>query len=201
MYSYIIGTYTGTDGNTIVIEAGGIGYSITYPVTSYGLPFGIGEEVKIYTHFQVSENQVALYGFISEADREVFRLLISVNGVGPKIAVGILAAIPADDFKFAVLGGDVKLLQSAPGVGKKSAERIIMELKDKFSLEETFESAYEKKAAVPAETSLRNDVVSGLTSLGFTSSEAISAYNKIEIKEDSTVEDVLGKALELLSNI
>ncbi len=201
MYSYIIGTYTGTDGNTIVVEAGGIGYSITYPVTSYGLPFGIGEEVKIYTHFQVSENQVALYGFISEADREVFRLLISVNGVGPKIAVGILAAISADDFKFAVLGGDVKLLQSAPGVGKKSAERIIMELKDKFSLEETFESAYEKKAAVPAETSLRNDVVSGLTSLGFTSSEAISAYNKIEIKEDSTVEDVLGKALELLSNI
>ena len=200
MYSYIKGIYTGSDANSIVIEAGGIGYSITYPVTACGLPFGAGEQVKIYTHFQVSENQVALYGFISEADREVFRLLISVNGIGPKIAVGILAAISADDLKFAVLGGDVKLLQSAPGIGKKSAERIIMELKDKFSLEETFENVYEKNTA-PAKPSLRNDVVSGLVSLGFTSSEAISVFNKIEIKADSTLEDVLGKALELLSNI
>ncbi|MCR5785892.1 MAG: Holliday junction branch migration protein RuvA [Eubacterium sp.] len=202
MYSYIKGIYAGMDGNSIVIENNGIGYNINYPVTSYGLPFSVGEEVKIFTHFQVSENGISLFGFISEDDRELFRLLIGVSGIGPKIAIGILGAIPSDDLRFAVLGGDVKLIQSAPGVGKKSAERIIMELKDKFSLGETFESVYAANTASSDESgSLRSDVISGLTSLGFSSAEAINAYKKIEITPESTVEDVLGRALEILSNI
>ncbi len=204
MYSYIKGIFVGQSGNSIVIDNGGIGYNINYPITSYGLPFSYGDEVKIYTHFQVTENAMSLYGFISEDDRDVFRRLISVNGVGPKAALGILSTLSADDLRFAVLGNDSKLISTAPGIGKKTAEKIILELKDKFTLEDTFETALTNKSAGNAagvSAGVRNDAIAGLTSLGFSSSEAIRALGKIDIGPDSTVEEVLGLALEHLSNI
>lgn len=205
MYSYIKGIFAGQSDNCIVIENNGIGYNINYPITAYGLPFEFGDEVKIFTHFHVSENAMALYGFISEDDRDVFRRLISVNGVGPKAAIGILSTLSADDLRFAVLGNDSKLISTAPGIGKKTAEKIILELKDKFSLEDSFETALinnkSGNASIGAPSNIRNDVILGLSSLGFSSSEAIGALKKIEIGPDSTVEEVLGLALEHLSNI
>ena len=139
MYSYIRGTLADVEENLVVIEAGGVGYNIyTTGQTLDYLP-SIGEELKLYTYLQVREDAMQLYGFLTKDDLRVFKLLLGVSGIGPKGALAILSVMSTDDLRFAVLGEDAKMIAKAPGIGSKTAQRLILELKDKLSLEEAFE--------------------------------------------------------------
>lgn len=199
MYAYIKGTLTDVEENLVVLEAGGIGYNIyTAGQTMDYLP-SVGEELKLYTYLHLREDVMMLYGFLTKDDLKVFKLLLGVSGIGPKGALAILSVMTADDLRFAVLADDAKTIAKAPGVGAKTAKRLILELKDKLSLEEAFE---QKLANTNAErmpnqiTGIKNDAVQALVALGYSSTEALKAVNAVEITEDSDVEDILKAALK-----
>ena len=137
MYAYIKGTLEETGEDYIVVEAGGIGYQIfTTGQTFQYLP-SVGEEVKVYTYLHVREDAMILFGFLTKDDLFVFRLLLGVSGIGPKGALAVLSVMTTDDLRFAVLGDDAKAIAKAPGVGAKTAQRLILELKDKLSIDDT----------------------------------------------------------------
>ena len=145
MYSYIKGTLVEASAEGIVVDNQGIGYGILVPgqVLEY-LP-SIGEEVKIYTYHYVREDMIALYGFLTREDVNIFKMLIGVSGIGPKGALAILSVMSTDDLRFAILGEDAKAIARAPGIGAKTAQRLIIELKDKISLEDAFEQKLAKQ--------------------------------------------------------
>ena len=202
MYSYIKGTLVEASAEGIVVDNQGIGYGILVPgqVLEY-LP-SIGEEVKIYTYHYVREDMIALYGFLTREDVNIFKMLIGVSGIGPKGALAILSVMSTDDLRFAILGEDAKAIARAPGIGAKTAQRLIIELKDKISLEDAFEQKLanqgEKAEKNPA-TGVKNEAILALTSLGYSQSEALQVLSGIEIKEDSAVEDVLKEALKQMA--
>ena len=144
MYAYIKGTLEETGEDYIVVEAGGIGYQIfTAGQTFQYLP-SVGEKLKVYTYLHVREDAMILFGFLTKDDLFVFKLLLGVSGIGPKGALAILSVMTTDDLCFAVLGDDAKAIAKAPGVGAKTAQRLILELKDKLSLEDAFEQKLAK---------------------------------------------------------
>lgn len=149
MIAFVRGTAVDMTENSVIVEAGGIGYEIYMTGTDLS-QIHMGEEVKIHTYFNVREDAMQLYGFRSKDDLQMFKLLLGVNGVGPKAAVGVLAGITADELRFAILSDDVKTLSKAPGIGKKTAQKLILELKDKMKLEDAFELklAHEQEKAV-----------------------------------------------------
>lgn len=202
MYSYIKGTLVEASAEGIVVDNQGIGYGILVPgqVLEY-LP-SIGEEVKIYTYHYVREDMIALYGFLTREDVNIFKMLIGVSGIGPKGALAILSVMSTDDLRFAILGEDAKAIARAPGIGAKTAQRLIIELKDKISLEDAFEQKLAnqgKKAEKNLATGVKNEAILALTSLGYSQSEALQVLSGIEIKEDSAVEDVLKEALKQMA--
>ena len=140
-----------------------------------------------------------LFGFLSENDLETFQLLLNVNGIGPKGALGILTALSASDLRFAVLAGDAKAIAKAPGIGTKTAQKLILELKDKFHLDDLYEDTQEsgEDSYVPSGDSLiRDEAVQALTALGYPASEALRAVNAVLSEELSTTEDLLKAALK-----
>lgn len=201
MYSYIKGTLEEIGEGMIVVDNHGIGYQIqtTANIVDY-LP-SIGEEIKIYTYLHVKEDVMSLFGFLTRDDLKVFQLLLGVNGIGPKGALAILSVMSTDDLRFAVLGGDSKAIAKAPGVGSKTAQRVILELKDKLNLEEVLEDKTENTASVPQSEAktVKNEAIQALVALGYSSSEALSAVSKVEISEDTDVEEVLKAALKQMA--
>ncbi len=200
MYSYLKGELVEIFTDIIVVEVNNIGYNVRIPANMIEGFLGTGQEVKIYTYLNVKEDAMQLYGFLTRDDLNIFKLLIGVNGIGPKGALAILSVLTPDDLRFAVLGEDIKALSKAPGIGNKTAQRIIIELKDKLSLED----AFEKKTANMAEnggttSNIRNEAVQALTALGYSSAEALKALNDIEITAETTVEDILKSALRQMS--
>ena len=199
MYSYIRGTLADVEENLVVIEAGGVGYNIyTTGQTLDYLP-SIGEELKLYTYLQVREDAMQLYGFLTKDDLKVFKLLLGVSGIGPKGALAILSVMSTDDLRFAVLGEDAKMIAKAPGIGAKTAQRLILELKDKLSLEDAFEQKLtnQSEKKLPNQTNgIKNDAIQALVALGYSSTEALKTVNAVEITEDSDVEDILKAALK-----
>ena len=149
MISFIRGLVADTTENAVILENNGIGYEIFMTGSSIEQVSRIDGEVKIHTYFQVREDAMQLYGFLSKDDLEMFRLLLNVNGIGPKAALGVLAGLTADELRFAVLSDDIKTISKAPGIGKKTAQKLILELKDKLKLEDAFEKklAHEQEAA------------------------------------------------------
>ena len=139
MISFICGQVADITENSVIIETGGIGYEIFMTGEAIEQAARMEGKVKIHTYFQVREDAMQLYGFWHKDDLQVFRLLLSVNGIGPKAALGVLAGLSADELRFAVLSDDVKTLSRAPGIGKKTAQKLILELKDKLKLEDAFE--------------------------------------------------------------
>ena len=159
MYSYIIGEFVEMTPEGIVIENNGIGYDIkTSSLTAENIPKS-GEFVKVYTYLHVREDDMSLYGFLTRDELNVFKLLINVNGIGPKGALGILSAISTDDLRFAVLSDDVNLIKSCPGVGAKTAQRLIIELKDKLKVEEAFEMALNNRNKANAAAEQDNSII------------------------------------------
>lgn len=202
MYSYIKGILVEITENNIVVENHGIGYEIFVPgqVLDY-LP-SIGEEVKIYTYHYVREDAILLYGFLTKEDVGIFKMLIGVSGIGPKGALAILSVLSTDDLRFAILSDDAKAIAKAPGVGAKTAQRVIIELKDKISLEDAFEQKLANQAQITEKNlavGVKNEAILALTSLGYSQSEALQVLSGIEIKEDSAVEDVLKEALKQMA--
>lgn len=201
MYSYIKGELVEIMDDIIVVEAGQIGYNIHIPASMIDNFTGTGQDVKIYTYLQVKEDDMQLYGFLTRDDLNIFKLLLGVNGIGPKGALAVLSVMTPDDLRFAVLGEDAKAIAKAPGIGTKTAQRVILELKDKLSLEDAFEA----KTAHVAETntnslsSVKNEAVQALVALGYSSSEALKAINGVELTENITVEEVLKEALKQMA--
>ena len=201
MYAYIKGELAEINTDHIVIEAGGIGYQVFVSLQTFDYLPSVGENLKIYTYLYLREDAIILYGFLTKDDLELFKLLISVSGIGPKGGLSILSTLEADDLRFAILSGDAKAISKAPGVGGKTAQRVILELKDKLSLEDAFEAKTEhvQKNAAAAGGSVKNDAVMALTALGYSSTESLKAVSTVEITEDMDVEEVLKAALKHLS--
>ena len=201
MYSYIRGALAEIETDHIVIDVNGIGYNIYVPVNCYDYLPGLGEECKIHTYLHVREDAMILYGFLTKDDLELFKQLITVSGIGPKGAIGILSALSADDLRFAILAGDSKAISKAQGIGAKTAQRVILELKDKMSLEDAFDKKSEHVAMqhITSNNQVKNDAVLALNALGYSSSESLKAVSRVEITPDMDVEDVLKQALKQMS--
>ena len=200
MIAFVRGTAVDMTENSVIVEAGGIGYEIYMTGTDLS-QIHMGEEVKIHTYFNVREDAMQLYGFRSKDDLQMFKLLLGVNGVGPKAAVGVLAGITADELRFAILSDDVKTLSKAPGIGKKTAQKLILELKDKMKLEDAFElklaHEQEKAAAGLGEISDgRQEAVEALVALGYSSTDALRAVRKVTDVAPDDVEGLLKAALK-----
>lgn len=200
MYSYIKGELVEILDDVIVVEAGQIGYNIHIPASMIDNFTGTGQEVKIYTYLQVKEDDMQLYGFLTRDDLNIFKLLLGVNGIGPKGALAVLSVMTPDDLRFAVLGEDAKSIAKAPGIGNKTAQRVILELNDKIRLEDAFEAKTAHVAeGQSATSSVKNEAVQALTALGYSSSEALKAVSGVELTEDITVEEVLKEALKQMA--
>ena len=200
MIAFVRGTAVDMTENSVIVEAGGIGYEIYMTGTDLS-QIHMGEEVKIHTYFNVREDAMQLYGFRSKDDLQMFRLLLGVNGVGPKAAVGVLAGITADELRFAILSDDVKTLSKAPGIGKKTAQKLILELKDKMKLEDAFELklAHEQEKAVAGLGDIsdgRQEAVEALVALGYSSTDALRAVRKVTDVAPDDVEGLLKAALK-----
>ncbi|MCD2491152.1 Holliday junction branch migration protein RuvA [Lacrimispora sp. NSJ-141] len=202
MISYIKGRLLEVYEDSVILENGGIGYQIQVPV-SVLTEYSIGEEIQIYTYLYVREDALSLYGFSSRDDLDIFKLLIGVNGIGPKGALGVLSVISPDDLRFAVLSEDAKSIARAPGIGLKTAQKVILELKDKLSLEDAFErkSAHEAVKGKISGTSADNkgEAVQALTALGYSASEAMKAVRRIPGAEEMEVEAILKAALKTMA--
>lgn len=199
MIAYIKGVLADISENEIIVENNNIGYSINVPMTVIDQMPSIGSAVKVYTYMYVREDIMALYGFLTKDDLKVFKLLITVSGIGPKGALGILSTISPDDLRFAVLSGDAKTISKAPGIGAKTAQRLIIDLKDKLSLEEAFEAKYEHQTAVSgasAATSGRDEAVLALVALGYSQAEALKAVKTSGATDDMNSDEVLKLALK-----
>ena len=200
MIAFVRGTAVDMTENSVIVEAGGIGYEIYMTGTDLS-QIHMGEEVKIHTYFNVREDAMQLYGFRSKDDLQMFKLLLGVNGVGPKAAVGVLAGITADELRFAILSDDVKTLSKAPGIGKKTAQKLILELKDKMKLEDAFELklAHEQEKAVAGLGEIsdgRQETVEALVALGYSSTDALRAVRKVTDVAPDDVEGLLKAALK-----
>lgn len=202
MYAYIKGILAEITEDAIIVENQGIGYEIAVPGQVFDYLPSIGEEVKIYTYHYVREDAILLYGFLTKEDVRIFKMLIGVSGIGPKGALSILSVLSTDDLRFAILGDDAKAIAKAPGVGAKTAQRVIIELKDKLSLEDAFEQKLAnqaQKAELNPAVGVKNEAILALTSLGYSQSEALKVLQGIEISPDDQVEDVLKMALKQMA--
>ncbi len=195
MYSYIKGELVEMTEEAVVVENHGIGYNIRIPQSLLDSLLGIGQEVKIYTYTYVREDAMLLYGFLTRDDLNVFKLLLGVNGVGPKGALAILSVMTPDDLRFAVLADDDKTIAKAPGIGKKTAQKLIIELKDKLSLEDAF-ALKSRNMARDGEVSSE---IQALVALGYSSGEAMKAVNTVDLTEEPTVEEILKAALKQMA--
>lgn len=195
MYAYFKGTLIEKETDSIVLEAGGIGYNINMPAGMIALLPMEGEQIKIDTYTCVREDAFLLYGFLTREDLKLFKLLITVSGIGPKVALGILSVMGADTLKLAILAQDAKMISKAPGIGIKTAGRLILELKDKIKPEDiigTGNTDTEQNDNVL----VRNEASEALVTLGYSVSDTYRVLKAIEITEETTVEDVIKAALK-----
>lgn len=201
MINYIKGEIAEVDENRIVVEVNSMGFQIYVPSTVMNR-VSVGCEVKIYTYMSVKEDDISLYGFLSQDDLKMYKLLLGVNGIGPKAALGVLSALTSDELRFAVLSEDAASIAKAPGIGKKTAQKLILELKDKLSLQEAFEQKLSHHKENIQGTDVNADAVSeavqALVALGYSSSEALKAVKTSDVKSCMSVEQILKAALKHL---
>ena len=200
MISYIRGELVSLEADKVIIDVGGVGYGIFMSVQAMSLLPPVGNEVKLHTYLNVKEDAMQLFGFLTRDDLQVFKLLIGVSGLGPKGGQSILSVLSPDDLRFAVMSNDVKAISAAPGIGKKTAEKLIVELKDKLSIEDALEHAVTGEAARSghAGSEVQSEAVQALVALGYGSTEALRAVKQVETSEDAGVEDVLKQALKYM---
>lgn len=198
MIAYVRGVLAETREDSIVVEAGQIGFNIQVPGNVLGLLPSIGSEVKIYTYTHVREDAFLLYGFMTRDDLEIFKKCISVNGIGPKGGLALLSVMNADALRFAILSGDAKAIAKAPGIGARTAERLILELRDKVKPEAAFAAAgaLTENLTEGSGNAQKQEAVEALVALGYSSAEALKAVNQISHPEEMDSEAILRAALK-----
>lgn len=191
MYDYVSGKLAARRGASIVIDVGGVGYLIMAPISTTSILPGIGSQVKLLTHFHVTEKNQQLFGFATDAERDIFVSLIGISGVGPKLAIAVLSKISTDEFSSILSSDDATLLKTVPGVGQKTALRIIIDLRSKLP----------QLSKTAAESDVSDDVILALQSLGYSQYDAKKVIDKLssrigadKLRELST-EDVIAEAL------
>ena len=202
MISFIRGRAVDRTETSVVLETGGIGFEI-FMTGSDLSRIRVGEEAMVHTYFQVREDAMTLFGFLQKDDLQMFRLLLGVSGIGPKGALGVLSAISADELRFAVLSDDVRSISKAPGIGKKTAQKLILEIKDKLSLEEAFEQKLAHgtegtQSSSDGMSDAKKEAVEALTALGYSGTEALRAVRAVDTPELGDVEAILKAALKKL---
>ena len=204
MISYIRGELCDIEEQKAIVDVNGVGYGIYMPQQALSLLPPMGQQVKIHTYLNIREDAMQLFGFLTKEDLNVFRLLIGVNGIGPKAGLNILSCLSPDELRFAVLSGDAKAISATPGIGKKTAEKLILELKDKLNIEDMLEHAAHggdsedlASGTDTASNTMQAEAVQALTALGYGSAESLRAVKKSS-PECSSVEDILQEALKFL---
>ena len=200
MISYIRGELIAIEEEKVIVDVNGVGFGIFMPGQAMNMLPTIGEEVKLHTYMNVREDALQLFGFLTRDDLNVFKLVIGVSGIGPKGGLSILSHLSPDDLRFAVMSHDVKAISGAPGIGKKTAEKLIIELKDKLSIEDVLERAADTSSHVATNVTnqIQSEAVQALVALGYGNAEALKAVKKVEVNEDTTVEDVLKLSLKYI---
>ncbi len=196
MISYLKGTLEEISDTGIVVETSGIGYFILMP-PSISAKFKLHCDIKVYTYMSVKEDSVSLFGFESQKQLEIFKKLTSVSGVGFKTAMGLLGAVGINDITAAIVSNDPVTLCRAPGLGKKSAQRIILELKDKVSNEDILTSVFGESNDSYSNDN-RSEALEAMTALGYSRKEAVKALSAVYLPDDST-SVILKKALKKIS--
>lgn len=208
MIAFIEGTLVKKTVSTVVVStASGLGYELFVPVTDLEQMPANGSKVLLHTYLQVKEDGVALFGFLEEEALQIFKLLITVNGIGPKGAIGILSGISLEDLRFAVLAEDSKTISKIPGIGPKTAAKLVLELKDKFKLEDAIEAKLIHGEQIAGKTAnadaakavtLRDEAAQALVALGYSMTGAVKVLKEAEINDTTTVEDLLKFGLKNL---
>ena len=197
MFAYIKGSLEQKSNNFVVIDVQGVGYRIFMPTNSIEKLGNIGEVVKVYTYYYVREDNISLFGFISNEELRMFELLISVSGIGAKSAITMLSEITPSKFALAVVSNDVTSLTKIPGIGKKTAERIILELKDKLKTETAIEKFEDVKAKIIKDSKV-DEAISALQVLGYNKKEIESVLEKID-SPSLELEEIIKQALKYLA--
>lgn len=176
MIAHLRGKLLAKHPNQAIVETGGVGYDVTISVPTFSDLPGVGGELALHIHTHVREDVIALYGFLRSSEKTLFEKLITVSGIGPKLAITILSGMPADEMVNAIRGNDIARLTRIPGIGKKTAERMVLELRDKLTVEKAGEIA-----AAPAMSPVEEDVLSALINLGYqrlAAEKALAAVSK-----------------------
>lgn len=199
MFAYIKGFLEIKENNYIVIDINGLGYKVFMSQNNIDNIGNIGDIVKVYTYVRVREDDISIYGFLTQEQLKMFELLISVSGVGAKSALVMLSCIEPSDFAIAVISGNVKVLTKVPGIGNKSAQRIILELKDKLKEEQLeTESSNNLKLKEKDNSENINEAISGLMVLGYSKRDIEKAFEHLDV-DNLSIEDLIKKGLVLLS--
>jgi holliday junction DNA helicase RuvA len=192
MIAHLRGRLLAKHPNQAIIETGGVGYDITISIPTFSDLPGIGGEVALHIHTHVREDQIALYGFLRPAEKLLFEKLLTVSGIGPKLAITILSGMAADEMVGAIRGNDIARLTRIPGIGKKTAERMVLELRDKLP-----PAGVGDAPALPVLTPLEEDVLSALVNLGYQRAHAERALEKVA--KDGSFEVMFRKGLAALA--
>lgn len=196
MFAYIKGSLEEKTGNYVVIDAGGIGYKIFMSETAIQNIGEIEKTVKVHTYYYVREDNISIYGFLSNEELKMFELLLSVSGIGAKSAIIMLSNITPSSFALAVITNDISKLTKIPGIGPKSAQRIVLELKDKLKTEQSITKTNETKIAIEKDN-VSSEAIDALQILGYNKKEIDKVLEKIDITNLST-EDIIRAALKYL---
>lgn len=200
MISYLHGKIVIKELDFIVIDVNGVGYGVNVPTSLIDKLPGINENAIVYTYLYVREDNMSLYGFESRDSLSLFKLLIGVNGIGPKGALAVLSTLTPDELRFAVLSDDAKAIAKAPGIGQKTAVKAILELKDKMNLEDAFEAKLSSNSTSEAsgENNEIKDAVMALNSLGYTNSQSLKAVKSVNVVPGMKSDEILKEALKVI---
>ena len=202
MITFLDGTLAAALPTQAIVDVQGVGYELSIPLSSYDRLPVVGQPVRILTHLHVREDAHILYGFMTAAERDLFRLLVNnVSGIGPKLALAVLSGMSVGNFKSAVVNGDVAMLSKISGLGKKTAERIVLELKDKLGVAAAWEAASSANAPT-AEQGHANEAVLALIALGYKQVDAHKAVRDLQEKEhrDASAEELVKLALKRIAS-
>jgi len=197
MFSYIKGTIELIDNDYFVIENNGIGFTIFSSSNVTG-KLTLHDSIKIYTYMNVREDDISLFGFLTNDEILIFKLLIGVSGIGPKGALAIMSTLTVDELRMAILSEDYKAISKANGVGPKTAQRVVIELKDKFHLEDVLDGFSDDNQVDISGNDIISETAMALTSLGYSNVEALRAIKKIPNSENMTVEELLKASLKII---
>lgn len=194
MIGFVEGIIEYIDVDKIVVNNNGVGYNVFMPASQIDT-LNVDETVRVFTYLNVREDAMQLFGFLTRDDLEVFKLLITVNGIGPKGGLAVLSTITTDDLRIAVISEDARAISKAPGIGAKTAQKVIIELKDKLNLEDVLEPKSDANFQVNDNNSM-SEAVMALVALGYSQADAYRAVKSIDNIEELDVENVIKMALK-----